>query len=145
VTTHRRPALWAWLLAALLAVLAVVGFWPTPVDAAARGPLESSLARLHAAGMPHWVDYAVVEAGANVLLFVPIGFAATAALRCAWWQAAALGAVVSSCVELGQLLFLQHRYPSLIDVAANTGGFMVGFLLARSFLRLSSRRPSSRP
>ena len=126
--------LWVWLLAAYLAALALVGFWPTPVDAPAQGLLARTLSRLHAAGVPQWFDYNTVEAAANVLLFVPVGFVATVGFRGSWWQTAAVGAFTSACVELGQLLFLQNRYPSLIDVATNTGGAMLGFLLARRFL-----------
>ncbi|XAS63535.1 VanZ family protein [Micrococcaceae bacterium Sec5.8] len=136
--THRRGRKpWRWVLAAYLAALAVVGFWPTPVDAPAQGLLGQALAQLHAAGVPDWIDYNTLEASANVLLFVPAGFAAAAGFRSTWWQIAGCGALVSACVELGQLLFLQHRYPSLVDVATNTGGALLGFFLAE---RLLARR-----
>ena len=100
----------------------------------AQGLLAGTLALLHIAGVPQWFDYNTVEATANVVLFVPFGFAVTVGLRGIWWQTAALGAFTSACVELGQLLFLQNRYPSLIDVATNTAGALLGFLLAQKFL-----------
>lgn len=125
--------LWGWLLAGYLAVLALIGFWPTPVDAPAQGLLADVLSRLHSAGVPGWFSYSTVEATANVLLFVPLGLAATLGLRSNWRQTVVLGALASASMELGQLLFLQHRFPSLIDVATNTFGTLLGFLLARTF------------
>lgn len=133
MTSQRGRMLWVWLLAAYLAALALVGFWPTPVDAPAQGPLSRTLAQLQAAGVPHSFDYDTVEATANMLIYVPVGFAVTVGFRSSWWQTVGVGACTSACVELGQLLFLQHRYPSLIDVATNTAGALLGFLLARTF------------
>lgn len=128
------------LLAAYFVALAFIGFWPSPVDA----PAQGLLAKLHADGIPGWINYSLVEAAANVLLFVPVGFAAALALPSRrWWHISALGMLASACMELGQLLFLPHRFASLLDVATNTAGTVVGVVLAR-VLRERIKRQAQR-
>lgn len=123
-------------------LIAAITLWPTPVDGPVRGPLDGLLTWLHAAGVPTWVDVTVVEVAANVALFVPWG----ALVRLgwpgrAWWWATGSAAAMSVAVELVQLLALPARYPSVVDVVANTVGGALGWLL----LRRSSRRPGVRP
>ncbi|MDN4645133.1 VanZ family protein [Arthrobacter sp. PsM3] len=136
-----NPRLPARLLAAYFAALALIGFWPTPVDAPAQSLLTKVLAKLHAHGIPGWINYNLVEASANVLLFIPVGFAAALALPSRrWWHISALGLLASACVELGQFLFLPHRVASLLDVATNTAGAVVGVILARALRERNKRR-----
>jgi VanZ family protein len=136
VDSPRFPAR---LLAAYFLTLAIIGFWSSPVDAPAQGLLAEVLAKLHTHGIPGWFNYGLVEASANVMLFVPVGFAASLALPSRrWWQIAALGLLASACMELGQFLFLPHRFASLLDVATNTAGTVLGVLLARALRNKNS-------
>lgn len=114
----------------MIAPLALVAFWPTPVDRPVQGELAEVLFVLHRHGVPGWVNYNFVEASANLSLFVPIGFVSSLAFPSKrWWQLGALGLLISGCIELGQLLFLHDRYATLSDVVTNTGGAAVGAYL----------------
>jgi len=72
----------------------------------------------------------------NVVLFVPLGFVyalsrarARSGAEVPWLGALAVGAVLSGMVEVAQL-FAPSRFPSIFDLAANTGGAGVGAWLA---------------
>lgn len=123
--------LWRGLLAAMLVPLALIAFWPSPVDQPVQGQLADVLKILHAHGIPPWFNYQFVEASANVALFIPLGAVAAMAFpKKPWWQIGILGLCVSGCIELGQLLFLHNRFASLQDVVTNTSGALIGALLA---------------
>lgn len=127
---------WRGVLAGFLAVLALVGFWPSPVDQPVQGQIAGFLFLIHSLGVPAWIGYGFVEASANVALFVPLGVLAALAFPTKpWWQISALGLLVTGCMELGQLLFLHSRFPSSLDLATNTAGCLLGFLLVAQFLR----------
>ena len=82
-----------------------------------------------------------MEAAANVLLFVPEGIVATLAFPDKpWWRNAALGLVVSGCMELGQQVFLSSRVASPLDLVTNTAGGALGIGLAQAVLRVLKRR-----
>jgi glycopeptide antibiotics resistance protein len=134
--------LWRWVLAAMLVPLAFVAFWPTPIDQPVQGDLARILKFLHTYGIPLWINYKFVEAAANVVLFVPLGAVARLAFRDKhWWQIGAFGLVVSGCMELGQLLFLDNRYASPSDLVTNTGGAVIGALIATAVIkRLRARQ-----
>ncbi|MDR7083188.1 glycopeptide antibiotics resistance protein [Arthrobacter ginsengisoli] len=130
------PRVWRIVLAGFLAVLALVGFWPSPVDQPVQGQVAGFLFFIHTLGVPGWIGYGFVEASANVALFVPLGvLAALAFPQKPWWQIGAFGLLVSGVMEFGQLLFLHSRFPSPLDLVTNTAGCLVGFLLATLFLR----------
>ncbi|WP_246527621.1 VanZ family protein [Pseudarthrobacter albicanus] len=140
-----KPLLWRAVLAVMMAALALVGFWPSPVDAPAQGTIASVLAFLHAHGIPGWINYSLVEKAANVALFIPFGIAASLAYPDKrWWQNAALGVAVSGCMELGQLLFLHNRFSSWIDVVTNSGGSVIGALLAMAAVRTHQQKQAQR-
>lgn len=126
----------------MLVLLGLIAFWPSPVDAPVQGQLASVLDFLHAHGIPLWFNYQFVEAFANVFLFVPLGAVASLAFtENQWWQIGALGLLISGLMELGQLMFLHNRFASLLDIVTNTGGAVMGALLARKALkRLRARR-----
>jgi glycopeptide antibiotics resistance protein len=63
----------------------------------------------------------------NVILFAPLGLLVG---WWRWWSALLIAALLSSAIELVQLVALQ-RVASLGDVAANTLGCALGWLLAR--------------
>jgi glycopeptide antibiotics resistance protein len=137
--------LWRMILAAMLVPLAVIAFWPSPIDEPVQSELASILSFLHKHGIPRWFNYKFVEAAANVVLFIPLGIVASLAFpQRRWWQVGAFGLIVSGCMELGQLLFLNSRFASLQDIVTNTGGAVIGALLAIAALKeLRARRLSA--
>ena len=129
MSAKATPQAWRWVLAGFLAVLALVGFWPSPVDKPVQGEIAGFLFLIHSLGVPGWIGYGSVEASANVALFIPLGvLAALAFPGKPWWQIGALGLLVSGFMELGQLLFLHSRFPSPLDLATNTAGCLVCLL-----------------
>jgi VanZ family protein len=137
--------IWRAALIAMLIPLGLIAFWPNPVDAPVQGLLASVLNLLHAYGMPTWLNYKFVEASANVLLFVPLGVVALLSFtKRPWWQFGVFGLIVSSCMELGQLLFLHNRFASPLDLVTNTVGALIGAVLASSAVkRLKAGRLSA--
>lgn len=129
------------LLAALLVVVAVITLWPSPVDESGRSTLLAVLDRLHARGVPQWVDYSFVERGANVVMFVPFGVLLAILLPRGYrWLAVVLPASMSLLVEVVQHLALPRRYASGWDVVANTTGALVGAVLAVLWIVAMQRR-----
>lgn len=126
-----------------LVALALIAFWPTPVDAGMRGDLNRTTAWFARHDLSA-VDYSLIESGANVVLFIPLGLLLALHLRPGRaWIAVAVGALTSCVIELGQLLFLAARYATLEDVAANTTGAALGALigsLLRALLLARQRR-----
>ncbi|MHC8608831.1 VanZ family protein [Paenarthrobacter ureafaciens] len=140
----KNPLPWRIAMAAYLACLAVVGFWPTPVDKPIQGTLASVLRYLHDHGVPGWVNYKFVEASANITLFIPFGILiAMSVPGMKWWRLVALGALASMCIELGQLLFMAARFDTFMDILMNTLGALIGVALVRLILRKVSANPSS--
>lgn len=130
-----------WLLAANCLFLGLIGLWPTPVDRPVAGAIASLLQFLRLAGVPYWVDYHLLEFSANILLFLPLGVLLTAVFAPKrWWMAVVLGFTVSSALEAGQMILLDERYPSGLDVLANTAGSLIGALLVVTWRK--SRRLS---
>jgi glycopeptide antibiotics resistance protein len=128
--------LWRLALIAMMIPLALIAFWPTPVDQPVQGLLARILRFLHRSGIPEWFSYSFVEASANVALFIPIGFVSTLAFpQQAWWRIGAFGLLISGCIELGQLLFLQDRFASPWDLVTNASGAVIGALLAMAALK----------
>jgi glycopeptide antibiotics resistance protein len=80
----------------------------------------------------------VLEAAANILLFVPLG----AALSLREWsigKAACSGLVLSAAVEGTQWLLIPGRTTSLDDVALNTIGALVGHALLTRLMPMRVR------
>ena len=127
-----RPAL-RWLLAGYLVLVLRITLWPgLGVDPAVDW-LEQTLAWLHARGLPEAVGVPLVEAVANVVMFVPLGLLLPLTVRALggtrrWW-AVGSGLLLSALIETCQLLFLPDRVPTLQDVAMNTLGALVGVAL----------------
>jgi glycopeptide antibiotics resistance protein len=140
-----QPSLWRAVLTAMLVPMALVAFWPTPVDKPVSGELAAFLKAIHSLGFPRWINYAFVEAAANVVLFVPLGAVAALAFpNKRWWQAAAFGLLVSGCMELGQELFLHDRFASPSDIVTNTAGSVIGVLVIRAAVQIIKRRQAQR-
>lgn len=129
----------------MLVPLALIAFWPTPVDRPVSSELAAFLKTIHSLGFPRWFNYAFVEATANVVLFVPLGCVAALAFPDKrWWQVTAFGLLVSGCIELGQELFLHDRFASPSDVVTNTAGCVIGVLAIRAIVRRLKRRQAQR-
>jgi VanZ family protein len=127
----------------LIAVF-VIGYWPVPVDRGMRSVLGSVLDRLAAAGAPDWVDYAHLEFGANVVMFVPLGALIALLLpRWEWWLAPIIGLALSLAIEFGQAMLLPQRFATPLDVLANTTGAVIGALVITA-VRLASRAAARR-
>lgn len=140
-----QPPLWRAILTAMLVPMALIAFWPTPVDKPVSAELAAFLTAIHSMGFPRWINYAFVEAAANVALFIPLGTVAALAFpNKRWWQAAAFGLLVSGCMELGQELFLHDRFASPLDIVTNTAGSVIGVLAIRAAVQLIKRRQAQR-
>ncbi len=99
--------------------------WPDPGDPGNGWP-AATLAWLHALGLPRAVDLVVVEAAANVAMFVPLGVLLLVATRLRPAVAVVVGAAFSGLIELTQLTLLPQRVPTVQDVVMNTLGAVVG-------------------
>ncbi|MEK0155892.1 VanZ family protein [Arthrobacter oryzae] len=140
-----QPRLWRAVLVAMLVPLALVAFWPSPVDKPVQGELAGFLLVIHHLGIPGWVNYSFIESTANVLLFVPVGVVASQAFPTKQpWQLGAFGLLVSGCIELGQQLFLYERFASPLDLVTNTAGCVIGALAARAGVRAIKDRRAQR-
>ncbi|MBI5161527.1 MAG: VanZ family protein [Micrococcales bacterium] len=134
------------LLALYLVLLGFVAAWPTPVDRPLDAQLLRVIDRIQEAGFP-WVDYAVVESAANVVLFVPLGVLLAALFRRGWVVLALVGVVAATVtIELVQREFLPARVSSLGDIAANSvgGALGVGLVVLVRATRWSRRRRAAR-
>lgn len=127
----------------MLIPLALIAFWPSPVDQSVSGQLSATLQFLHGHGFPGWFNYKFIEAAANVVLFVPVGFTGSLAFpQKQWWQIGAFGLLISGCIELGQLLFLHDRFASPSDIVTNASGSVIGALLAALAIQ-TQKRPAA--
>lgn len=88
-----------------------------------------------------WFNYSLVEALANVVLFVPLGFVSSLAfLSKHVRQVASFGMLVYGCIELGQLLFIHERIASLSDIVMNTSGALLGAIVAAGICKWEASR-----
>ncbi|MCQ1947850.1 MULTISPECIES: VanZ family protein [unclassified Arthrobacter] len=134
----RRAAKAAAAVVLAAGILAVV-LWPTPVDRPLYGRLLRALQRLEELGLPG-LSYAVLEASANVALFVPLGFMAARLMAPQrWWIALLICTVLSGTGELAQELFLPERVGNARDVLFNCAGALAGIGMA-ALLRRGARR-----
>jgi VanZ family protein len=125
-----RPKVWL-ALALYIGLLALIVLWPAPVDRPASGLLGDVLGTLHRHGVPPWINYGVVEAAANVLLFLPFGLLAGLLLpRHRRWLAVAAAVLLSAGIELAQSGLLPERFGTVQDVLANTAGAVLGAVIS---------------
>lgn len=127
------------VLAAYGVTLALIAMWPVPVDGGA-GPFLAAITR-----MIPWATYPRIEFGANIVLFVPLGFLLLFLLPRARYIVMPITVVVSVGIELVQALALEQRTPSVMDIVANVTGACVGMLIAHAVERAwVSDRPHPR-
>jgi hypothetical protein len=124
----RRPPLLA--LAAYLLLAAGLTIGPLP-----QNEMLDSLVAL-TGRFTGGVSELAVEAPSNVLLFVPLGFLLARGFP-SWpgpavWALCILGSVGVEAIQAG---FLPGRVPSVLDVAMNGSGAVIGVLLAHLLIR----------
>lgn len=114
----------------VLAIL-LITLTPSPVDQPVAALLNRVLIELHERGLPTFIGYRKIEFGANIALFVPIGFFVALLLPARlWWITLLVGPLLSGTLEGTQLLLLPARYASLNDILANTTGAVLGAIAA---------------
>jgi glycopeptide antibiotics resistance protein len=134
-TTPRRVVVAA--LVVYLALVARVTLWPAPASPSTFDLVRAVLEWLSRVGVP--ITYAGLEAGANVVLFLPFGVLVGLLVRRSW-LVVVLGFAASTTIELCQLLFLPSRFPTVQDVVLNTLGTAIGVLALRSLQGRAARR-----
>ena len=122
------------LLVVYAVVLALIAFWPVPVDQGASGFLRSI------SSVVPWLTYDVIETGANVLLFMPFGVLLALALPLQRGLVVPLALATTLVIESGQALFLADRTPSLRDIVANVLGAAIGLAIVQLAERRAARK-----
>lgn len=127
------------LLALYAAAVALIAFWPAPVDQGMRFVVLQLAAFLRGSGLL-WLQYEHIEFSANVLLFIPLGLLVTLVVGPAQvrWFPPLSCLLASMVIELVQFTMLQQRFPTLSDVIANTVGGALGWLIALGFRRVAT-------
>lgn len=112
------------LLVVYLIGVAVVAFWPTPIDRDAHGLIKALAAELRTWGL-RFMRYDRIEFAGNVLFFVPLGALVTWVFG-RWWIGILVGVLASATIEIVQGAALPERFSTLQDVAANSLGAAIG-------------------
>ncbi len=109
--------------------LALIAFWPVPVDQEFSDALELLIAQLQGDGLS-FLSYATVEIAANVLLFVPLGILLAVLFGPgARWLAFGACVAVSAFIEFAQAVLLPDRTAAVSDLLANVAGAAIGVLI----------------
>ncbi|WP_086517991.1 VanZ family protein [Clavibacter michiganensis] len=138
--TRRRHRQASGLLAMYVGLVALVTLTPDSVDRGVYPLLMRGVGFVQRHGIPGF-RYSMIEEGANVALFVPLGMLGVLAFGIRRWWAVALAAVaLSACVELAQGAFLPARVASLTDVATNGTGAVIGVAFASAVGMRARRR-----
>lgn len=114
--------------AVLGVALAALLLWPDG-EAVRRLLIDLYLVGLRS-GVPPRIGPEVYAAALNVLVFVPLGWAGVAVLRRRPVTVALGLLALSAAVEAAQALPVLGRVPSVLDVACNAAGGLVGAVLA---------------
>ena len=103
-------------LGAYVAFLAVVGFYPSPVDRPVHEPLMHAIHETQQHGL-NFITYPSVEFTANIFLFVPFGLLLALLFGPRrWWRAPVICFAATVIIELGQGALLPQRVASVGDV-----------------------------
>jgi glycopeptide antibiotics resistance protein len=130
------------LTAAYGIALAMVAFWRTPIDR------NVPVVRLPPAvwmqdglGLTITQSYHAVEAGANVVLFVPLGALVVLWRRdWTWLHAAVIAFSTTALIETAQQVLRPERFAAVSDLVANTLGGAIGALLVMTVRSVARRR-----
>lgn len=113
--------------------LGVVGFLtlgPQPLDEGTDSLVWRLLGLFARFDATSWITYSILEFGANVAMFVPVGLFFLLLLgRRRWWVAILLGVVLTCAIEFAQM-FLPARVSDPRDIVANSVGAFVGVIAA---------------
>lgn len=138
-----RPHLWGrvstWV-AVYGVALALIGFWPQPVDSDAGWFL-----RIITRVFP-MLTYDRIEFGSNILLFVPLGVGLAVLMARARYLVMPVALLVSLTIESVQAVYIAARTPSVYDIIANVSGAAVGLVAVAVFQawrQQSARRSGS--
>lgn len=134
-----------WFAGGTLAVYAlfvlIVTMMPTPVDQGLEPVITRLLELLRRYGVPDWFGYNKLEFGANIAMFIPIGFLLGLALpQRVWWLALLVAPAFSVAIEVTQGMMLESRVGTALDVIANSAGGWIGVLLAFALRRIVHMR-----
>jgi VanZ family protein len=133
------------LLGGYLALLAVVGFLPSPADRPINAPLWWIIRWRGQHGLG-FISYARVELGTNIALFVLLGM--LLALMFGphrWWLATVICSEATVIIELGQWFLLPQRVASFGDVIADITGGVLGALAAVGIMAAFATRRGLEP
>lgn len=126
-----RLAVCGVLLALYAGVILLITMWPTQPGQDFASAVDRLIGFLHRNGVPAWVGFGELEFGANVAMFVPLGFLLALTLpQKASWLPILLVPAFSGMIEFTQGQYLPQRFATISDVLANTMGGYLGAVLA---------------
>lgn len=108
-------------------VLALIGFWPQPVDSGA-GWFLRIITRVFPL-----LTYDRIEFGSNILLFVPLGVGLSMLLVRSRYLVMPVALLVSLTIESVQAVYIEARTPSVYDIIANVSGAALGIVAVAAF------------
>jgi len=126
-------------------VVAIITFWPGPPSPDGQRALREFLLQAYTRGLPRWITFNRIEAGANVLMFMPIGFFGALALARARWLVVPTAVCASAAIETVQAVRIPGRVGTPNDVIANSLGALLGYLLAVMVIAIIRSRGRQRP
>lgn len=118
---HRWGRVSTWVVVYGVA-LALIGFWPQPVDSGAGWFL-----RITTRLFP-MLTYDRIEFGSNILLFVPLGVGLAMLLTRSRYLIMPVALLVSLTIESVQAVYIAARTPSVYDIIANISGAALGLV-----------------
>ncbi len=140
-TVTRRSRLVLLAAAIYGLTLVFIATWPSHIDENINSLDSPPGTWLIDLGLPPNRAYELVEASANVVLFIPFGaLLMLGSLRMTWLRTTAVAFVVSIGIELFQGVALPGRTASLRDVLNNTLGAIIGALGVVVWRRYARRR-----
>lgn len=113
----RRVSTW---VAVYGLVLALIAFWPQPVDSGAGRFLRWLFDHVPL------LTYERLEFGSNTLLFVPFGVGLGLLMRELRYLIMPLALLASLTIESVQAVLITERTPSVLDIVANVSGACAG-------------------
>lgn len=142
--SHRARSAVAFLAGVYFVLLAYATLTPADTAEGVTGVVAVIAASVAAAiGSDPDATYAVLEVAANVALFVPFGMLVAAPRASApaivLVASACLGAATSLAIEFAQR-YIDGRYSTMVDVAANSAGAILGAAIVVTAVAATTRR-----
>lgn len=121
-----------------LVTVGIIVFWPG--SDLATGSVDRMYDWLRAWGAPDLVTPSRIEFVANVILFVPLSlFGSLLEPDWTWSSWVVVGYCATFAIETLQGLLLPDRTATMQDVVANTGGALIGAVIAWAIRRQHAR------